>query len=277
MYLLFDIGGTKMRFAVSPDLRHINSPLIVPTTETVEDMIELLKKELPKMTNNEPIKAIAGGVAGALSHDRAVLIKSPNKPSWNHQPIKDKLYELFNVPVFIENDAAVVGLGEAHSGPGIGKDIVAYITVSTGVGGARIVKGKIDHSYFGFEPGHQIISVAERDNGEPAFGYLEDFISGKALEKAFGKPAYEITDKQIWDDVTFFLAIGINNIIVHWSPDIIVLGGGVAQNIDIDLLKKYVHETMRIFPELPEITKAKLDDLAGLYGAMELLKQKNIQ
>lgn len=277
MYLLFDIGGTKMRFAVSPDLRHINAPVIMPTSDTVDEMIEVLKRELPKMTDNQPIKAVAGGVAGALSHDRRVLIKSPNKPTWDNQPIADRLGDLLNVPVFIENDAAIVGLGEALSGPGIGKKIVAYVTVSTGVGGARIVNGKIEPSHFGFEPGHQIISVGEKEDGSPVFGYLEDFISGKALEKAYGKPAAEINEEQIWDDVAFFLGIGLNNIIVHWSPDIIVLGGAVAQKIDIEQLQKYIQQNLRIFPEMPEIVKAKLDDIGGLYGALEFLKQKYIQ
>jgi glucokinase len=51
------------------------------------------------------------------------------------------------------------GLGEAVFGAGKGREIVVYMTISTGVGGARIVGGKIDASAMGFEPGHQIIDA----------------------------------------------------------------------------------------------------------------------
>lgn len=276
MYLLFDIGGTKMRFAVSPDLRHISQAIIVPTPQTVDEMIAILRQELHKLTGNQPIKAAAGGIAVILDKDNARIVNAMNMKGWIHEPIKQKLEELLRVPIFLTNDAAIVGLGEALSGPGLGHDIVAYITIGTGVGGARIVKGKIDPTAHGFEPGHQIISVGEQPDGTPVFGYLEDFISGTALKKAYGKPASEITDKQVWDDVAFFLAIGLNNVIVHWSPDVIVLGGSVAQQIDVDKVREYLKKNMRIFPELPLIIKAKLDDVGGLYGALEFLKQKTV-
>ena len=60
---------------------------------------------------------------------------------------------------YLANDSDLDGLGEATVGAGKGFNIVAYITVSTGIGGVRIVGGKIDVSTYGFEPGHQIIDA----------------------------------------------------------------------------------------------------------------------
>ncbi len=277
MYLLFDIGKTKMRLALSPDGRHIDKPVIFPTPDTLDEAIKLFQAHvLHHAEGKAPLKAAAGGVGGSLSKDRSILIKAPNRPLWDNQPIRDKLQHALQVPVFLENDAAIVGLGEAHTGPGVGRDIVVYVTVSTGVGGSRIVNGKIDPSFYNFEPGHQIISVGEKDDGTPVFGYLEDFISGEALKKAFGKNPEEISDAQTWDDVAFFLAIGLNNIIVHWSPDIIVLGGSVMHKIELDSVKKYLKDMIRMYPDLPLIEKAKLDEIGGLYGALEFLKQQHL-
>jgi predicted NBD/HSP70 family sugar kinase len=276
MYLLFDIGKSKMRLALSPDGRHIDHPTIFPTPATVDEAINLFQAHmLHHGKYHPPLKAAAGGFGGSLSHDRTMIIKAPNRPGWDNQPLKEKLQHALQAPVYLENDAAIVGLGEAITGPGLGKKIVAYITVSTGVGGARIVNGKIDPAYYNYEPGHQIISVGEQKDGKPVFGYLEDFISGEALKKAFGKEPEHINDAQTWDDVAFFLSIGLNNVIVHWSPEIIVLGGGVMKHIDIDLVKKYLTPILRMYPKLPEIHKAKLDDVGGLYGALEFLKQNH--
>ena len=262
--------------ALSPDLRQIEKPAIFPTPTHIDEAIQLVRAHvLHHGEGKAPLKAAGGGFGGSLSHDRSSIVKAPNRPGWENQPLKDKLQHALQVPVYLENDAAIVGLGEAHTGPGLGKKIVVYITVSTGVGGARIVDGKIDPAYFTFEPGHQIISIGEKEgDGTPIYGYLEDFVSGAALEKAFGMPTSEITDPKIWDDVAFFLAIGLNNVIVHWSPDIIILGGSVMKKIHVDSVKKYLANVLRMYPNLPEIEKADHDDFGGLYGAAEFLKQQ---
>jgi len=61
---------------------------------------------------------------------------------------------------------------------------------------------------------------------------------------------------------------------LHWSPDIIVLGGGliIGEVISIDSARKYLSEIMKVFPEIPEIKKAELGDMGGLYGVLAFLK-----
>jgi len=181
------------------------------------------------------------------------------------------------IPVYLENDAAIVGLGEAMNGAGRGEEIIAYITVSTGIGGARIVDGKIDRNIFGFEPGHQIIDPTGMlcpmcDSA----GHLEGHVSGVALEARFNKKAYEITDPQIWEEEAKWLAYGLNNTAVYWSPSVIVLGGSMiikSPGISIERVSHHLKKTLTIFPERPRLVKAELGDIGGLYGALEILKQ----
>jgi len=106
---------------------------------------------------------------------------------------------------------------------------------------------------------------------------LEDLISGKALQAETGKHPREITDPAVWDDRAKKLAIGLNNIIVEWSPDCVVLGGSMITGnpaISIDKTAEYLKDILKIFPRLPIIKKAELGDFGGLYGALAFIKQQ---
>ena len=180
----------------------------------------------------------------------------------------------FRAPVFLENDAALTGLGEVWYGAAKGKKIAVFITVSTGVGGSRIVNGKIDANFFGFEPGHQILDIGACSGKICKDSYLLNRISGSAIKKRFNKKPEEISSKKIKDDLSRWLAIGLNNAIVFWSPEIIVLGGSIMNIIPLDKVRGHLRKILKIFPAPPPIKKAALGDLGGLYGALILLKQR---
>jgi len=273
MYLLFDIGGTKMRLAISRDGRTFDEPSIVNTPRDFEEGMALFEKITLKLSNKEKINAVAGGIAGPLDREKTKLINSPNISGWFNKPLKKTIQRLVNAPVFIENDAAIIGLGEAVVGAGKRTGIVVYITISTGVGGVRIVDGKIDRNSFGFEPGHQIIVIDGNPCSCSGNGHLESYVSGSVIEKNMGKKGEIIKDSAFWDEVTKYLAIGLNNTIVHWSPDIVVLGGSVMESISIDRVRFYLKKVLKIFPQSPPVEKAKLRDLGGLYGALIFLQQ----
>ncbi|KKU52306.1 MAG: hypothetical protein A3F26_01595 [Candidatus Ryanbacteria bacterium RIFCSPHIGHO2_12_FULL_47_12b] len=270
-YILFDIGGTKMRFTSSFDGKTFGEPKIIPTPKDFEDGMEIFCASARELSRGKKISAVAGGVAGTLDRARAVLVNSPNISGWVKKPLKEKLERDLGAPVYIENDTAVVGLGEAAVGAGKGFGIVVYVTVSTGVGGARIVGGKIDKSVFGFEAGHQIIDFHDSS------GRLEGYISGAALERRSGKKPREITDEKIWDEEAQILAVGLHNSIAHWSPDIVVLGGSMVvkrPGISVDRVREYLQKIKTAYPEFPEIREATLGDVGGLWGALSFLNQR---
>ncbi|MBI4160216.1 ROK family protein [Candidatus Wolfebacteria bacterium] len=279
MFLLFDIGGTNMRLAVSPDGKNFNEPRIVQTPRDFDDGVSFFAKIAVELSAGGRIKAAAGGIAGPLDREKTKLVNSPNLSGWIDKPLKETFQKAMNIPVYLENDAAVVGLGEAANGAGKGEEIVAYITVSTGVGGARIVDGKIDRNIFGFEPGHQIIdpdgTLCPACGGA---GHLEGHVSGAALEARFKRKAHEITDAHVWEEEAKWLAYGLNNTIVYWSPSIVVLGGSmITKNpgMTIERISYHLKKTLVIFKELPRLAKAELGDVGGLHGALEILKQNN--
>jgi len=149
------------------------------------------------------------------------------------------------------------------------------MTISSGIGGVRIVQGKIDLSAQGFEAGHQII----RFDGEE-IETLESLASGRGVSETFEMSPKEITDEKIWNDLAYILAIGVYNSMLHWSPDVIVLGGPMITGDPRIPFEKVVHHVQnfnQVFQKVPEIRMAELDQMGGLYGSLVLLKNNQLK
>lgn len=275
-YLLFDIGGTKTRIGVSSDRKEIEKREVFSTPSEYKDGISLIRNFVDSNSLWGKIEGACGGVAGPLNKERSMFLNSPNLPLWARRPIRQDLSDMFKAPVHLENDTALVALGEATRGSGQENRIVAYLGIGTGVGGARVVDGKIDAYSIGFEPGHQIIDMtsAYYDACGP-LGHLEAFISGSGIERMYNEKPEEINDRKVFEDIARVLAYAVNNTIVYWSPDIVVLGGSMMKLIPIDLVKFYLTEIFRLYPEIPPLKEAILGDSAGLYGALSILSQEN--
>jgi len=276
-YVLFDIGGTKTRVTISEDLETFADVESFKTPAKFEDGIEKMCAAIKKLTD-KPITAIAGGVRGLLTEEKDGIQNDAILSKWVGKNIIKKLSVFGDVPIFLENDTAIAGVGEAMYGAGREAEIVAYHTISTGVGGVKIEDGEIDHASNGFEPGHQILDIDRTILGEDITPTLENLVSGTALAERFGVKAYEIPQSDVvWDELADYLAQGLRNTILYWSPDVIVLGGSMIVGdpaISVDAIRKYTVETIDSFVETPLITKAELGDHAGLYGAMGILKQR---
>lgn len=277
MFLVFDIGGSNIRISSSEDGENLSEPVILKTPQDFDEGLRSIATSSQAFTKNGNLKFAAGGIAGVLNSNKNELVKSPHLTDWSEKPIKNELEKIFGVPVSLENDTAMVGLGEANSGLGKGHKIIAYISIGTGVGGVRIVDGKIDTNVLGFEPGHQIIDINNPFKDDSSLIYLEDVVSGSAVEKRYGKKAEDIVDLKIWDDLSKYLAIGVNNTIVHWSPDVVILGGGMVNpfGLSVDRVSDHLTAFCRIFPTLPIVLKASLGDFGGLYGSLSYLKYSN--
>lgn len=277
-YALFDIGGTKTRVAVSDDLRSFEDAEKFDTPMLFADGMEAIVDAIERRRKGRTIKALAGGMRGPLNHEKTGIVSETKLKDWVGRSIVDTLQKKYNAPVFLENDAAIVALGEAHFGAGRGYDIVAYHTVSTGVGGARVVHGKIDVTASGFEPGHQVLDIDRSILGPNTPHTLENLVSGEALEKRRGKKPYEIAQSdKVWDELASYLARGLKTTILYWSPDVVVLGGsmivGDPRILLSDIIKYTKEQLSGSFP-CPAIVDAQLKDEGGLYGAMSLLAQK---
>lgn len=263
-----------MRLAVSNDGSSILKTQSIPTPADFEKAVSEINRIGLELSGGEKIAKVVGGIAGPLDKEKTMLVASAHIPGWVKKPLKQSLQDVFNCEVFLENDSTLDGLGEAVSGSGQGFNIVAYLAIGTGVGGTRIVRGKIDENAWGFEPGHQIIVPDGNPCNCGGRGHLETYVSGFYLEKNYHQKAEKISDPKIWDEIAGYLAIGLNNTILHWSPDIVVLGGSVGSNIPLNRVEAYLDEDLIVFPNKPKLSKARLD-YPGLNGALHLINPQN--
>jgi len=281
MYIVFDIGGTNIRMALSRDGETIETPVVRETPQEFEDGLACFADMFREVSDGATIIKTAGGVAGVFNRRRQHLYSLPHLPLWDAAGLKARLDDITNTSVFLDNDTAMVGLGEAVSGAGRGFTIVAYLTVSTGVGGARVIDGKLDVGVMNFEPGHQIIDIdgtycpdcTAFEDGV-SLGHFESLVSGASMEKRFGKSPSDIHDQSVWDEEARIIAAGLSNTILHWSPDVVVLGGGMmkSKELSIESIQDHLNSFLTIYPNHPEIIKAELGSFGGLYGALSVLR-----
>lgn len=277
-YIILDIGGTKTRVASSKDLQTLDKINKFNTATKFKAGINGIIKAIEEISPKDKILGISIGIRGRINEEKTALENDNVLSDWARKPLAETLTKHFKAPVFIENDTALAGLGEAMHGAGQGVDIVAYHTISTGIGGVKIENGIIDAASFGFEPGHQILDIDRTILGVDITPSLENLVSGSGLEARLGVKPYDIPQNDvIWDELAEYLAHGLRNTILYWSPDTIILGGSMIigdPKIELEPIRKYTVEVLDGFVACPFITTAKLGDDAGLYGAMAYLKQQ---
>ena len=267
MYILFDIGGTTSRFSSSLDGNSITETKTAPTPQNLDEAIIVYKKLVGELANGQEIEAMAGGVPGPLSPDKSMLVNAPHLRNWINKPLAEHFKGIANCPAYFENDTAMAALGEAARGAGHSYRIVAYMAVGTGIGGARVVSGQLDANSIGFEPGHMIVAAGKT---------LESMLSGTTIMQEFHKQASDLTDPTYWHEFQDHLVVGLNNLTVMWSPDLIVLGGGVilTGQVSLDQVMLNLYKTLTIYPKLPKVVKASLGDHSAVEGSLIYLKQK---
>lgn len=274
-YVLFDIGGTNTRVAVSDTLNEYREVVSVKTPHSFADGIEIICKSVAQLTDG-PVRGVAGGIRGTLDGEKKSLAYDSMLTGWIDEPLAATLQKKLAAPVYLENDAAIAGLGEAHFGAGEGYDIVAYHTVSTGVGGAKIEHGEIDLHNVGFEPGRQVLDIDRTILGEDVVPTLENLVSGTAVEERMGQKPYDIPQSDaLWDQLAYFLAHGLRNTVLYWSPDVIVLGGSMIlgdPRIELSAVLHHANEVMGEEVSCPLIVDAELGDYAGIYGSIAKLR-----
>ncbi len=266
-YVLFDIGGTNSRVGVSFDGQTITGTEVFKTPKDFDAGVEAIDNAAKKLLLGTAAGLVAGGVAGPLTFDKSATVNAPHLPGWSGRPLKLELSTRFGCEVHLENDTAMAGLGEAAFGSGKEHKIVAYMTISTGVNGVRIIDRKLETNSLGFEIGHQIIDL----DGTMRHADLESLISGSALERRYGDSAENITNPAVWEEEARVTAFGINNIIVFWAPDMVILGGSLMKKMSIERVKMHVKNILKLYPQLPIIVKSELGDLGGLWGALHYL------
>lgn len=277
--------------------------------EDVVDRIGSLIRELVKDSKSD-LATLAGlgmGVPGLVDVAAGVTKFLPNLPTqWRDVSVAAMLHDQLACPVRLLNDVRSATLGELRFGHGRSEPrlTMAFFSIGTGVGGGIALRGDLWLGPIGSagEFGHQTIIPDGPRCGCGNRGCLEAIASGTAIAAAGVRlmrsglaPALHarvdgngdrvnpremaaVADqdpliREALVDAGKAIGIAAANVATILHPDLIVLGGGVAEvgPLLTDTVRKVIRERVRMFPtDDLRVERSLLGDQAGLRGAVAL-------
>jgi len=305
MYIGLDVGGYKIngvlmqgnkivkkRWALNKSTSN-RKIIIAQIFDCIEELISGIDSPRFGEAGKKEIKGIGIGVPGPIDFRKQKILNPPNVTGLKNLFLAKIVREKFKIKTKIENDANCFGLAEALLGAGKSKKIVAGLTLGTGVGGFLVVNKKIFRGKLlrATEFGHIAIISGGRKCSCGRSGCLEAYISARGIMKTAQEIGLkkvsspeEITqmarrgDKkavEVYQKTGEYLGIGLANIVNILNPDIIVIGGGIANagKFIFEPARKIMKENiLSPLAKNTRLVKAKFGENAGAIGAALLVK-----
>lgn len=304
-----DLGGTSIKYAlVNNDGTFLfqgkrSSCADVSAEAVIEQLITAIEETKAfAHAHQYPVKGIGIGTPGIVDATNRILLGgAENIRGWENLPLADRIEAVSALPTQLANDANMMGLGETIYGAGQGATNVVFLTIGTGIGGAVVIDGKLFTGFGG--RGTELGHVPLIANGEPcacgSVGCLEHYASTSALVRRFthrlneaGREAefagQELNGELIvqlykkgdalatacFDEHCDFLGHGIGGFINIFSPQRVVIGGGLSEAGTFYIEK--VSERARRYAIADcavdtHIEAARLGNRAGCIGAASLV------
>jgi glucokinase len=273
-----DLGGTNLRVALVDDDGAVR---VREERESDRGALRTLAREV--LARGDATSAVVG-VPGRVDYGAGVLEYAPNlDEAWVVELTEARLSDALGLPVALANDADLAAVGEAWFGAGRQRNDVAYLTISTGIGAGVVTGGLLVHGRRSVaEVGHTIVDGRALLEHRPAT--VEELGSGTALRAlaieggmAEDGPALvelvrrgDVTATRIFERVVFAAAIGAVNLAHLFTPEVIVVGGGLGLvgDLVLDPIRDLVRERgPKALPEPIDVVNAELGDDAALAGA----------
>jgi glucokinase len=309
--LAVDLGGTELRASIVDRSGEVGAVVTTATKATagpaavIEQIVAAIER-LSAAAAGRSVLGLGVGAPGPLDPIAGISLGPPTLTGWRDVPLAALLRRRLGLEVRLENDANAAALGEWRFGAGRGTQSMVFVTVSTGIGGGVIADGRLLHGRRGLaaEIGHMTIAG---DSEDTCFcgvrGCWESLASGTALGQraarlaAAGQApalrrlagAERVTGRHVTTAArqgdaqalallaseARWLGIGIVNLLHLYSPERIILGGGVAGCLDLmqgELDCTIRARAMPAYRDVP-VVAARLGGNAGLVGAASLLFQ----
>jgi glucokinase len=221
----------------------------------------------------EPPAAAGVAVPGVVREAEGVAVYSANI-GWRDVPLRALLSErLEGAPVALGHDVRTGGLAEGRVGAGKDADRFLFVALGTGIAGAIGIGDRVEAT----ELGHIVVRRKGPDCGCGQRGCVEVLASAAAVGRAWGgdaadcAKAVEAGDPRavaVWEDMLAALADGLLTGLTLMDPDVLIIGGGLAEAGDTLFTPLREAVASRVtFQRLPLIVPATLGDAAGCLGA----------
>ena len=303
-----DLGGTQVRGALvdRDGVVHARSVLATAAAAGPEVVVGQLDAVARAVCSGVAPADLAGvGVAapGPLDAEMGVALSTPTLAGFVDLPLAAMLERRLSLPVRLENDGIAAALGEWTFGAGRGARHLVYVTVSTGIGGGVISDGRLLHGRRGMA-GHVGHMTVVRDGLRCACGNAgcwEAHASGTAFTRrardavaatrdassTLASTGREVDARDVFAaaaagdrlagelvaEQADLIGVGLVNLLHLYSPERIVVGGGMANAFDAllpGIAARIAASAMLPFRDVP-IVRAGLGDNSGLVGAAMLV------
>jgi len=264
-----DVGGTKVAAGLVNEHGEMGKHVRVPMNPrgTAENGFAAVTAVIDQLLAHSPVLQQRGTIGicapGPLDPLAGVVLNPPNVPCWRNFPLVAEIERRYAVKARLDNDANAAALAESLWGAGRGYRNVFYAGIGTGIGSGIVFNGRIFHGRTGSaaEGGHVTIDYRGPICKCGKRGCIEVLASGTAIARrmreaiAADRPrAQNILALVNGDDSTLrseivaraaadgdplaqhvvsetleFLAIWLGNIVDLLEPEVLILGGGVAE------------------------------------------------
>jgi len=294
-----DLGGTNIKYGLADHSGNILFESIRPTylpDRSVYDNLLTTIKEVKAYAASRGLGIAGVGIGAPAVVDNGLVTGCfTNLPELEGMALGSRLNEQTGIPVWVDNDANLMGLAEWKFGAARGASDAIFLTIGTGIGGAMVVNGELYAGYRrrGAELGHIIV---EADGGYPCGcggrGCLEAHASVKALIEDYkrcltstpavmpeningalivarylaGEPAALLAMNRHFD----WLAAGVAGLINIFSPQKVIIGGGISESGQFyvrEVRERALARAMRETSVNTLIEAARLGNKAGFLGA----------
>lgn len=289
--LAFDVGGTDTKSALFTSdgtmlgLTRTQTPHAgLETPHAVIELVATITASYASRFSGVTPRAVGIVVPGVVDDERGVGVLSSNL-GWRDAPFKRLGEERLGLPVAFGHDVRGAGEAEFRLGAARGARDAAVLVIGTGIAGAFFIDGTahIAGGYAG-EIGHSIVVPGGPSCPCGGAGHLESLASAGAIVRRYAEQSGETlhgaravllraqagdtSAQAVWDDAVHALALGICQVITIIAPEVVVLGGGLAQAGPalFDPLERAL-DGMLTFHRRPRLVGAQIGEDAGLLGA----------
>lgn len=278
-----DLGGRQVVKAAWPT--HAGDGPQAVLNNLIEFIEELISKAEVDRTK---IRGVGVGVPGIVRGGGTV--QWAPALLWRDLDLRTELSRRFPYPVFVENDVNLLALGEYWYGAGQGCQSVVCLAVGTGLGAGIIVDGQLlrgAHQAAG-EVCNLVVDLSQLGKECTRFGHLETYASGTGLAQIYSRlcprsvvPAvdaeaiFELARNgdpaavEAVDEFTKYLALAVVALATVIDPEVVILGGGVANAADV-FAERLVQLCRPVLQAMPDVRVSVLGVEAGVMGAVAL-------
>lgn len=302
--LAFDVGGTRIKAGLVRGVeilaRHVEA---LDSYDTMPDLVRVLTELGRRVQGDVKVQAVGVSMKGLVDPRQGILLDV--NETWAHLvglPFAQPLAEAFGLPVCVENDARMYTTGELLYGAGRDTDNLLCVTLGTGIGSGvalqrRVLRGP--RGFSGILGGHITVQADGPRCTCGNLGCLEAFIGTTSLVRKAAELARaqhgnasapvlltphaifaaeregDPVAREVVTYYTRYLSAGVVSLIHAYDPDLVVLGGGIAEASAqfLPALQNYIDEHTWTLPRgRVRVTRTELGDTAALLGVAALAR-----